>query len=154
MKTLVVYYSRTNNTKKIAKEIASKLKCDIEELVDLKSRKGVIGYIRGGHEAMVKIHTELWDLKHDPSKYDLIIIGTPVWAGTVTPAVRTFIRDNKKKFKKIAFFCTMAGSTSQKTFTTMEKLCKKPIVTLAVRSKKVKQDNYEEELERYIEQIL
>ncbi|MBC8495689.1 hypothetical protein H8D36_06050 [archaeon] len=154
MKTLVVYYSRTQNTKKIAEEIASKLKCSIEELIDLKSRKGIFGYIKGGHEALVKGHTELWDLRHDPSKYDLVIIGTPVWGGMVTPAVRTFIRDNKKKLGKVAFFCTMAGKSDQKTFAGMEKLSKKPIATLAVRSREVKKDLYEEKLEEYIGKIL
>ena len=34
MKTLLVYYSRTDVTKKIAKMIQEKINCDIEEITD------------------------------------------------------------------------------------------------------------------------
>ena len=34
MKTLLVYYSRTNITKEIAETIQKKLDCDIEEISD------------------------------------------------------------------------------------------------------------------------
>jgi len=48
MKTLVAYYSRTGNTKKVAVEIAKNLKADIDEIIDKKDRSGMIGWIIGG----------------------------------------------------------------------------------------------------------
>jgi flavodoxin len=43
MKTLVVYYSRTGTTRKVAEAIAGILRCDIEEVVDTKKRSGILG---------------------------------------------------------------------------------------------------------------
>ena len=38
MNTLVVYYSRTGNTKAIGEAIAEALNADIDEIIDLKKR--------------------------------------------------------------------------------------------------------------------
>ena len=72
--------------------------------------------------------------KKDPKKYDLIIIGTPVWAWTTTPAIRTYLTQNKPK--KVAFFCTSGGSKG-KVFEDMEELSKKPLATLDLVDKKI-----------------
>ena len=45
MKVLVVYYSRTGNTKFVAEAIAQSLEADIEEIKDGKNRMGVFGFL-------------------------------------------------------------------------------------------------------------
>lgn len=59
MKTLVVFYSRTGNTKKMAKILAKELHADIDEIVDLKNRKGILGYIFSGRDAMKQLKTKI-----------------------------------------------------------------------------------------------
>ena len=54
MKVLVVYYSRTGNTKFVAEAIAQSLEADIEEIKDKKNRMGVFGFLRCGYEAIFK----------------------------------------------------------------------------------------------------
>ena len=48
MKTIVVYYSRTGNTRKVAEELADTLKCDIEQIIDTQKRSDVLGFLRSG----------------------------------------------------------------------------------------------------------
>ncbi len=120
MKTLVVYYSRSGNTKKIAEEISNKVKCDIEEIIDNKNRKGIIGWLISGRDAHSRKLTTISEINKDPSKYDVIAIGTPIWAGLMAPAVRTYINENKGKFKNVAFFCTCGSSGDVKAFGDME----------------------------------
>ena len=62
--------------------------------------------MRGGRQAVMKSEPELEKLRKDPSKYNTIIIGTPVRAYTYTPAIRTFLKTAKLKEKNIALFCT------------------------------------------------
>ncbi|HBP51341.1 TPA: flavodoxin, partial [Candidatus Shapirobacteria bacterium] len=52
MKTLVVFYSRTGNTRRMGELIAQKLHADIDEIIDQKSRSGIIGWILSGRDAM------------------------------------------------------------------------------------------------------
>lgn len=54
MKKLIVYYSRTGTTKKVAEILSVKLKADLTELVDMQDRSGLSGYIRSGYEAVIK----------------------------------------------------------------------------------------------------
>lgn len=138
MKILVAYYSRTGTTKKVAESISKLLKCDCEEILDVKSRAGPIGYIKSGKEATLKKLALIKPTKKDPKKYDLVIIGTPVWAFTMSSPIRTYISGNKDFFKKLAFFCTMGGSGDTGTFKDMETLCnKKPIQIMSLKTKEV-----------------
>ena len=106
MKSLVMFYSRTGTTKQIGEALAQLLECDSEELVDTKKRSGPLGFVSAGRDAQTKKLTTLADIKDDPALYDLVILGTPVWGGTLSSAIRTYISANRSKFKRVAFFCT------------------------------------------------
>jgi len=73
-KVLVVCYSRTGHTKKIAELIAAALKADVEVLVDKKDRSGASGYMGGGREAMKEIPAEIESVVKDPAQYDLVVL--------------------------------------------------------------------------------
>ena len=136
-KTLVAYYSRTGSTKKVALEIAKNLNADTDEIIDLKDRSGIKGWFVSGFDAFRSQSTEI-KTKKDSSEYDLVIIGTPIWAGRETPAVRTYMLKNK--FKKVAFFCT-AGNKQSLAFKNMEKLSKKPLAVLEIKEKQIPMSN-------------
>lgn len=106
MKTLVVYYSRTGQTKFVAEKIATKLKADLEEIVDLKNKKGWLGFLKAGYEATAKKETKIGDMRNTPSNYDLIVVGTPVWNSRPASAIRTYLKRNDLSEKKVAVFCT------------------------------------------------
>lgn len=135
---LVIFYSRTGNTRKVAQEIAKQLNCPIEEIFDTKDRSGVRGYISAGRDATLKNLTELKPIKHNPAEYDMIIAGTPVWGWGVSTPIRTYLENNKKDFKNMAFFCTMGGSGGDRAFKQMEEICgTKPLATLALLAKEI-----------------
>ena len=130
MKTLVVYYSRTGNTKKVGELIAQKLNCKTEEIVDNKSRKGTFGAI--GAIMKPKASTTIQNMS-DP-KDNLVIIGTPVWWYTLTPATKTYLELYKPK--KVAFFFTCKVDKKITAFEDMEKTCDiKPTATLRIDKK-------------------
>lgn len=140
-KALVVFYSRTNTTKIVAYEIAKHLNSDIEEIVDLKSRIGFFGYINAGSDAFKRKKTKIVFNK-DLSKYSLVVVGTPVWAGNITPAIRTYLEINKGKIKNCAFFLTY-GSLQGKCFDEMQFISgKKPLATISMTNPEVRENNY------------
>jgi len=154
MKALVVYFSRTGNTKKVAQKIKQNLKCDIEEIKDAVKRQGVMGYMKCGAHSSLKMCTKIHATKKDPSKYDIVIIGTPVWAFNMASPVRTYIMKNKKKFKKVAFFCTLGGKGSTKTFYEMGMKCKKtPKAKLKVLEKEVKTNKFATKVKEFCKKL-
>jgi flavodoxin len=122
MKCLVVYYTRTGKTKFVAEAIASQLGADLEEIVDQKKRDGKIGWIMAGKDAARKSLTEIEATKKAPIDYDLIVIGTPIWAWSPTPAVRTYIKQHSLSGKKVALFYTSDGDIRQAAQKTKELL--------------------------------
>ena len=104
MKTLVIYYTRTGNSKFAAEMIASELGADIEEVIDLKKRQGRLAYMSCGRDAMSGKETEIAPTERNPADYDLIILVQPVWAFSPTPAIRTYINKNDLSGKKVALF--------------------------------------------------
>ena len=154
MKILVVYYSRSGNTKKLAEDIAKNLKADTEEIVDLRPRKGVLGFFKSGRDSLLRRETEIKKSIKDPSKYDLVLVGTPVWAGNITPAARTYVRCNKDKFGKVACFCTMGGNSPRKAFDEIKKIIgKTPLATLHARSKLINKNIHKDILGDFINKI-
>jgi len=150
-KVLVVYYSRTGTTKKLAEAIAAALGCETEELVDTKDRKGVKGYMKAGRDAMKKRITVLEPVRNDPAGYDLVILGTPVWAWSMAPAVRTYIAEHKEALGKVAFFLTTGGTGIERTFEHMATACgKEPVATLGLKAKEVKKGDLAAQVEGFV----
>jgi flavodoxin len=97
--------------------------------------------------------TKLEEPKKDPSKYDIVIIGTPVWGGKMSVPVRTYIHLEKDGFKKIAFFCT-AGGQNNNIFPDMGKICgKAPVATLELSTKEVKKNENPEKIKEFSEKL-
>ncbi len=127
-KALVVFYSRTGNTKKIANEIAKNLKADICE-IESDKYKSFFGFFKAGKDAILKKKTRI-KVDKNPSDYNLIIIGTPNWGAKMASPVRTFI--DGKKFKKSAYFCTQGGSWGEKVLDELDKICGNSIAKLII----------------------
>ena len=117
----------------------------VEEIVDRKKRSGVLGFIGGGRDAMLGRDTEIDPVAADVASFDLVILGTPVWANTMAPAVRMFILQKKEDVRRPAFLCTMGGSGDKKTFQKMQDLLgKSPVATLALKTRHVKKERPDE----------
>ena len=104
MKSLIIYYSETGNTEKVAKAIALAIAGEVKRVEEVKP-------------------DELTD-------YDLIFIGTPVHGSRPAKKIGDFI-DSLPQLsgKKAAAFCTMHIGGDKMTFRTIkEKLEKKGII--------------------------
>jgi flavodoxin len=112
MKTLVVYYSYEGHTKLIAETIAEELKADIERLVPAaseKERDGFSKYMWGGAQVSMRLKPQLNAFVKNPMDYDVVFVGSPIWAWSFTPAIRTLFEDKLLTGKSVYFFCTHEG---------------------------------------------
>jgi menaquinone-dependent protoporphyrinogen IX oxidase len=115
MKTLVVYYARSYITELLAREIAMSLGADVEVLIDAKKRleprpiRHLIEDIDARRRKLTSIHVQ-----KSPLDYDLIVIGTPLLFGGITPEVRAYLASQNLDGKKVGFFLTDSGGGTEK----------------------------------------
>lgn len=124
MNKLVVYFSYTNNTRMIAHKIKEKLNCDIleiETVIPYSNDYQTVVDDEQNSEASNHL-PEIKDINVDLTKYDEIILGTPVWWYRPVPAIRTFLTQNDLSNKVIKPFATNAGWLGR-TFNEIKSLC-------------------------------
>ncbi|MBR6414835.1 MAG: flavodoxin [Bacteroidales bacterium] len=121
-KTLVVYYSFTGNSEKIAKEIHSKVEGDILEI--MPAEEGIDyaadGYAAG--DALIKkivdnpnsasSYPAIKEVKIDASDYGCVVVVAPLWWSHMAAPMQSFLFKYGKDFKgkKIALACSSHSS--------------------------------------------
>jgi len=98
MESIVVYYSKTGNTKAVADLIAKGLECSVFP-VNLMEKKG-----RGTKEERTT-EKELYDYAIQESvNCDLVVIGTPTGFQSAKSMIQRFVRDVQAD--TVVLFCT------------------------------------------------
>ena len=118
-KILVVYYSATGSTARVAKEISSNLNADLFEIIPEEEYTSADLNYTDENSRVVKEHNNesLRDIKLKnitPDKwneYDTILIGYPIWWGVAAWPVNNFIKSNDFTNKTVIPFCTSASSS-------------------------------------------
>jgi flavodoxin len=113
-KVLIVYYSFEGATEMVAESISQALNLDclsIKPVKEMKS-KGFSKYVWGGGQVVMGIVPKIEPIQIDLDQYDTILLGSPIWAGTFAPPLRTFLENEKVRNKKIAYFYTHDGGAN------------------------------------------
>ncbi len=123
MKTLIIYYSLDGHTRFVAEKIALISGGDLLEIKTAKQLPGgnVFKHFWGGKQVFTGEKPEILLLSKNPADYDLIFIGTPVWAFSYVPALKTFFSQTKISGKRVALFLTCDGMPG-KTFINLKKV--------------------------------
>lgn len=135
---LVVHYSRTGRTRLVAEEIARALHADSEEIRDFVEREGAIGYLRSALEALLGVSCEIRVPVLDAARYDVVVVGTPVWNASVSTPVRTYLWLVRDRLPRVAFYVTHGGSGSARALRQLRSLAgKPPLATLVLREREI-----------------
>ena len=125
MKTLVLFYSWSGNTRRIAKSIAQKTGADLFEL------QPKTPYPDNYNEVVAQAKQEVQHSYEPPrlpssvdwSAYDTVYLGTPNWWSTMAPPLYAFLREVMPTDKTIIPFCTHGGGGSGKIAKDIATLC-------------------------------
>lgn len=102
MKILYVYYTRTGNNGVLAKEISRSIGCALESIEPRENLSTIPGIMLNGIKSLVGIMPKIGQPKEDPSKYDLVVLGTPAWAGGLPSPMRAYLRMKKGDIRRYA----------------------------------------------------
>jgi flavodoxin len=141
-KVLIVYYSRSGNTREIANQIHERVGGDITELQTVKPypeeydavTKQAKEELNSGFKPALKTKVE------KIGSYDVIFVGTPIWWGTMAAPVKTFLSEYDLSGKTIVPFITHQGSGLGRSVEDLSTLCPNSTVLegLAVWGKNAK----------------
>lgn len=122
--TLIVYLSRTNNTKVVAEIIHEKVGGDLV-LLELENPypedyAAIVNQVAKENENgfLPSLKTKI-----DISKYDTIFLGFPTWGMQLPPPMKSFLNRNDLSGKTIVPFNTNAGYGIGSSFETVGELC-------------------------------
>ena len=149
-RVLVVHYSRTGNTRRVAGAIARALGADSEQIADRADRAGPLGYLRSALEAILGASTGIGPPGRDVAGYDLVVVGTPVWYASVSSPVRTWLRLVRRRLPEVAFFLTHGGMGAERVMSQMAALAgKRPAARLVVRRRDLESGADREKVEAF-----
>ena len=119
---LVVYFSCSGETKKVAEELKSVLNCDIFEIVpetlytdrdlDWNDKNSRSTIEMGNESCRPRIRNRIDNI----DKYDTIYLGFPIWWYTAPKIINTFLDSYDFSNKKVILYCTSGGSSIDKTY--------------------------------------
>lgn len=150
--TLVVFYSPTGFTRRVAEEIARQHRFDIEEIGDRKSRTEPFGALRSVVEALARIPARHLPTKRAAKAYELVIVGTPIWAAHVSSPIRAYLREQGCAMGNVAFFCTYGGAGAATVMKEMKSLCHaEPRSTLDARDEEINGGQYRRRVAEFLD---
>jgi flavodoxin len=109
MKTLVLFYSFSGSTRKLASQKAAETGANIEEIIETKKMSVLKAYTAGIYKSVKRKKAQIQPIKSQLNSYEKIIIMSPVWAGKPAPAFNS-IAELLPSGKKIELVMVCAGS--------------------------------------------
>lgn len=134
IKTLVVYFSRSGQTAKVAELVAHNLNAETkEEITEVQGRRGPLGYIRSAWEAMVGSSPSIMPPVVDPNDYQIVVLACPVWMSRMASPMRTYLIKMENHLPKVALVVTEGGSGGHRVLMQMRELTRKtPLAELVL----------------------
>ena len=123
-KILIVYYSKTGNTRTVAEYIHKTVGGDIFEIKPAnaypKEYQATTEIAKREQEANAR--PKLVSNVGNISQYDIIFLGYPIWWGSMPMFFFTFLESHDLKGKSIIPFCTHGGGGAGKSVADIRKL--------------------------------
>lgn len=151
-KSLILYYSQTGATEKLANELQALTGADIERLDVSEIYDGdfmaTIERVKGEREN--GILPTLLPLKSDIAKYDVIFLAYPIWFGTYAPPVKALLQEGNFKGKKIVPLCTFGSGGLESSMEDLAKALPSSDIAPGFGIRNARIQCVTEELERFL----
>lgn len=143
MKAIIIYYSRSGNTEKLAKRIQSDLSCDILKIEPEAAYGNYISScIRATREKMAALPPKFLTPIPDLRRYDVVLLGFPIWMQDLPRLVSDFISRCDLSRKTLIPFATFGMTGLSWTEKTLSRVCPDVKRVLPLNWGILKKDDY------------
>jgi len=149
---LVVYFTRTGNSEKLAEQVGIKLHGEIDEIKSKVKYYGNFGFVRAGYRALTNKVDNI-EFKKDPSEYKILIIVSPIWASNIPAPVRAYIEENRKKIDKFGLIINGSMKENKKAYDNFVDLLGNPISEYVADNSNINYEICQKDLEDFSDKI-
>lgn len=124
-KTLIVYFSRTGITKKLAEATAAKTESDVFAIKPVKeySKSYVLCVAQAKIENLQHARPEIQEKVQNFNEYSTIVVMFPIWWFTCPNIILSFLEANDFSGKTIIPVCTYGSSGKGSSEKDMQSVC-------------------------------
>jgi len=141
LKVLTVYFTRSGNTERVVKKIHESIGGDVELITESVNRKGIVGWLKTGSSNSKREVGQIGETMYDPADYDLVILASPIWAGTVSSPMRGYLTKNREKLNRTAVFLSNDSGVVDKAFLEIRGMLNNPpLVEGSLQRSKIKSE--------------
>ncbi len=112
MRALVLYYSNTGYTRKVAEALAEELGAELGEIT-CSTYLNWYGPLAMAWDIFTRHLPHVRMLSTPGAHYDLVVIGGPVWAAKAAPPVLRVLADHRAELRRVGLFVTCRGTATQ-----------------------------------------
>lgn len=139
---LVVYFTRSGRSEKIALELNKHYKCMVEKINEEENRNGILGYIKSAFQGIKKSTCSINKVKYNPKNFNITIIITPLWAGNLSSPVRTYLQKYSDKINDYGIIVTHNSSSCKEAENEIQSILhKEPIFAVEYKKKHIDTNN-------------
>ncbi len=144
MNKLFIYYSLTGNGDLVSKRMEEK-GYELRKVTEKKKmpKKFVAMILAGGFRAGLGLKGKLVNYDSDVSKYESVVLGSPIWNGRFPPAMNSVLKETNFSNKKLTIVFYSGSGEGKKAEKKVKKLFPEALIVFLKEPKK-----YEKELEK------
>ena len=154
MKALVVYFSRSGQTTRVAKEIALQCDAHLDAIRPKNHGASWLADLRYGWQALTHAEPAICRPIRNPANYDLVVLGVPITRTGVAPPIRSYVRQYGQRIQHMALFCAEGTGIDERGFAELSALYgKRPVATFGVTRKHLPTAAHRTQLIGFVESI-
>lgn len=151
MKILVVFFSRSGHTRRVAKRIGKATQAALMALDESHQATHRPGRMR----RLVSAISGFGDLGHahseNPADYDMVVFGVPVRGAHLSSPVHDFAIEHAGSIRHCAFYCVLGGSDPTPVFAELERLLgHAPLATLVLTDIEIDNEQAGPKIDRFV----
>ena len=108
--TLIVFYSYTGNSRRLAQMLSAQQGWPMGEVVELHPRSGgFTGFVRCIADSLLHLRPCVLYRGPQPSSFKTVVLVAPIWLQQLAGPMRSFLADKRSSIRQSAVFTTMGG---------------------------------------------
>jgi len=146
--TLIVCYSNTGTSRRVADLLASQFQWPRGEVRETRSRAGTAGMLRCVADSLLRRHPAISYEGPDPRSFGTVVLIAPIWLAELAGPMRSFVRDHASSLKRVAVISVMGGKGATNAFAEIDRILgRPPILSTSFTARSVDDGSYSPDLE-------